>query len=142
MLEMNDNAVKPGIAHQDVGASAENESWNTAALNESVQPLKILKVLGTNQQAGRTANTIRGPIFERLVFENVTLNLSAQCLNSQAAWQLDHSVEGLREGHLNGCHDNRTGFDSGVFQFEETGGVNEKAAAQMREVNVIPVEEA
>ena len=99
MLEMDDNAVKPRIAHQNISASAENESWNTAALNELVQPLQILEVLGTNQQASRPADTIGGPIFEWLIFEKVASNLGAQCLNSQPAWQLDHSVEGLREGH-------------------------------------------
>jgi hypothetical protein len=97
MLEMNDNAVKSGIAHQDVGASTQNESGDTAALNELIQPLQIFKVLGADQKASRTANTIGGPVFEWLVFENVALNLGAQCLNSQAAWQLDHSVEGLPE---------------------------------------------
>ncbi len=71
--------------------------WNAAALNELIQSLKILKVLGTNQKPGRAANTIGGPVFEWLVFKNVALNLGAQCLNSQSAWQLDHSVEGLRE---------------------------------------------
>ena len=98
MLKMNDNAVKSGIAHQNISASTENESWHTALLNELVQPTEILKVLGTNQQAGRAANTIGGPVFERLVFKNVALNLGAQCLYSQAAWQLDHSLEGLHEG--------------------------------------------
>jgi len=39
MLEMNNNAVKPAIADQDISAAAENESWNTAALNELIQPL-------------------------------------------------------------------------------------------------------
>jgi hypothetical protein len=74
---MNDNAVKPGIAHQNIRASAENESWNSAALNDLIQPLQILKILGTNQEAGRTANAIGGPILEWLVFENVALNLGA-----------------------------------------------------------------
>ena len=58
MLEMNDNAVKSGIAHQNISASTENESRHTALPNELVQPMEILKVLGTNQQAGRPANTI------------------------------------------------------------------------------------
>lgn len=98
MLEMNHNAVKSSIAHQNIGAPTENELWNTAALNQLIQPLQILEVLGTNQKSGRTANTIRGPVFQGLVFENLALNLGAQCLCSEAAWQFDHSVEGLREG--------------------------------------------
>ena len=129
MLEMNDNAVKSGIAHQDIGASAENEFWNTTTLNELIQQLQIFKVFGANQKARRTANTIGGPVVEWLVFENVALNLGTQCLNSQAAWQLDHSVEGLREDTEERFHDNRTGLEpSEVFQGPKAKAGRERTA--------------
>ena len=78
MLEMNDNAVKSGIAHQNISASTENESWHTALLNELVQAMQILKILGYTQEVKPSRQYDSWSCFRELVFKNVTLNLGAQ----------------------------------------------------------------